>query len=173
LLGGVRCADKQRADWQNSSQGGGGCRYSPEAVDIVVDVEPAQSLPPAPSEFHVYADRGAIRSLLANDFQKLMKIGSAVEGRYGEAVAFRVKQRPGIRAVCVVPTSNSLWHHTKLLKDRESLESNPPEQAGCTGRALQYKSGHGFFIQAPPLYSGHNFFWIWLLFSSPTLVFRM
>jgi hypothetical protein len=116
---------------------------------VVADVPAARSLPPAPSEFHVYADRGAIRALLANDFHKLTKIGSAVEGRYGETVAFRVKQRPGIRAMCIVPTSNSLWHHTKLLKDRESLESNPPEQAGCKDRAQQYKSGHG------QVFSGH------------------
>jgi hypothetical protein len=141
---------------------------APQAGEGIVAVSDAGasvavSLPPAPSEFHVYADRGAIRALLATDFQKLLKIGSAVEGRYGEPVSFRVKQRASLRGVCIVPTCNSLWHHTKLLKDRESLESNPPEQAGCRGRTFQSKpghcclfSGHGTFISSiiPTVYSG-------------------
>jgi hypothetical protein len=125
-----------------------------KAVNKVVPVVDDESAPQAgaPSEFHVYADRGAIRALLATDFQKLLKIGSAVEGRYGEPVSFRVKQRASLRGVCIVPTCNSLWHHTKLLKDRESLESNPPEQAGCRDRTFQSKPGHCC------LFSGHGTF---------------
>lgn len=58
-------------------------------ADGAVGGDAGTALPPAPSEYHVYADRGATRALLVADFQKVMKIGYTEESRYPEPITFR------------------------------------------------------------------------------------
>ena len=92
-------------------------------------VTEAAALPAAPSEFHAYADRGALRALLVADFQKLLGMGTRVDGRYAEPVNPRFANRTAARAVALLPAANSLWHHTKLLRDRETAAIAAPAEA--------------------------------------------
>ena len=117
-------------------------------------VQPPESLPAAPSEFHLYADRGLVRSLLVNDYQKLLKIGVSVEGRYGDPMTFRVKQRPGVRAVSIQPAANCLWQHTKMLRDHESVEISAPGE-------VTFKTNPGFVCFLEPfLFLNLNLFFV-------------
>jgi hypothetical protein len=89
----IVCSDTPsgRGRTKVSSPGPKGSASSATAAIAVgaVGGDAGTALPPAPSEYHVYADRGATRALLVADLQKVMKIGYTVESRYPEPVTFR------------------------------------------------------------------------------------
>ena len=77
----------------------------------------ATSLPAAPSEYHVYADRGATRAMLVKDFKQVMQLFNDQSERYNEPVIFKQLGKPGARAVAVQPAANSTWQHMDLMSE--------------------------------------------------------
>ena len=67
----------------------------PDTADHEGAAEPAASgavdsdLPSAPSAYHVYADKGAVRKLQMQHFEKVLQIGSGNTNRYAEAVTLK------------------------------------------------------------------------------------
>ena len=90
--------------------------------------EPVDDLPAAPSDFHVYADKGVMRALQMQHFQKVLQIGCSNTSRYAESLTFKYTGNTSIRVAGIQPASNSAWQHMDLMKNLEVSGIAPPAE---------------------------------------------
>ena len=126
----------------------------PDTADHEGAAEPAASgavdsdLPSAPSAYHVYADKGAVRKLQMQHFEKVLQIGSGNTNRYAEAVTLKYVNKQVLRAVGSQPSANSVWQHCQLFRDLGLSGIQPPAEVVDIGPSTASKARQGLMTMS-------------------------
>ena len=92
---------------------------------MAFDASVLGDLPSAPADYQQYKDKGEIKKLFANDYQKLLELGN-VEGWYAEPCFFMFSERSTALGVGIQPSSNSPWMHMDLFYKGNLFVGDPP-----------------------------------------------
>ena len=89
------------------------------------------SLPPAPSNFQHLADQAQRKAFMVNDLQSILKLGSNIEGRFGQPVQFWYKSKEDgdvahVQCVGVQPSSSGPWQGMRLFQQSRLEGIEPP-----------------------------------------------
>ena len=93
---------------------------------------------------------------MVQDFQKVMKIGYTIDGRYPEPVTFRVSGRGGVRAVAIQPAHNSVWQHMSLISDLQIQNIAAPVEVPDLAAGAGPKARKGELDMKSPGSTIHN-----------------
>ena len=101
-------------------------KESNQTVPKLVDASSVLGdLPSAPADYQQYKDKGEIKKLLSQDYQKLLALGN-VQGRYAEPCFFIFSERSCAKGVGIQPSRNSPWLHRDCLSKGNLFVGDPP-----------------------------------------------
>ena len=85
-----------------------------------------ESLPPAPSDFHHFADQALQRAFMMKDYEALLKMGGNVEGRFAQPCSFRYKGEGHVQGIGVQPSAAAPWQGMELFRNWQVDNIAPP-----------------------------------------------